>query len=44
MIILVKGIRRIINMMKGRERRRLTMRDITLYVMRRGSRPAGEVE
>jgi hypothetical protein len=40
---LVSGIRRIISIIKGRERNRFTMRDITLYVILRGASPAGEL-
>jgi hypothetical protein len=43
MIKRVRGINRIISIMKGRERNKLTIRESTLYSMRRGARPAGEV-
>jgi hypothetical protein len=43
MIIRVRGISSIINMINGRERKRFTIRESTLYKTRRGARPDGDV-
>jgi hypothetical protein len=42
-ISLVNGIRRIINMIKGVDRKRFTMRETTLYKTSFGASPVGDV-